>query len=123
MLPPLPRVLKHKEADFGIKFRAWIKENWNTTATFELKQSQTDSISFSCLDICQIIYNLADKKLVRVQGTIGEPDYIYLDRIPAYIVIKYKSGFCIIKIENFINEKQKGERKSLTFKRAKQISI
>ena len=122
-LPPLPRVLRHKEADFGLQFRAWVKENWHQTATFELKQSQSDSIPFSCLEEHQIRYNLADRKLVRVQGSIGEPDMINLVNVPAYIAIRFKKGFCIIKIEDFLKEKKISDRKSLTYLRAKQLSI
>ena len=123
MLPPLPRVLKHREADFGITFRAWINDNWHQTAGFELKQSKTDSIFFNCLEDHQINWSIAKKKLVRVQGMIGENDYIFLNRIPTYIVIKFKSGFCIIPINSFLKEKNKSARKSLTFERAKEISI
>ena len=123
MLPPLPRVLKHREADFGLQFRAWINDNWHQTATFELKQSQSDSIPFSCLEEHQIRYNLADRKLVRVQGSIGEPDMINLVNVPAYIAIRFKKGFCIIPIDKFLVEKQKSQRKSLTSDAAKRIAI
>ena len=124
MLPPLPRVLKHREADFGLQFRAYIKANWKDgTATFELKQSKTDSIPFNCLEEHQINYNLAERKLVRVQGSIGEPDMIFLNRVPSYVVIRFKSGFCIIPINSFLKEKKISDRKSLTYLRAKQLSI
>ena len=122
-LPPLPRVLRHKEADFGLQFRAWVKENWHQTATFELKQSRTDSIPFGCLEEHQVRWGIAEEKLVRVQGSIGENDYIFLNNIKSYIVIKFKSGFCIIPIEKFLAEKKKSDRKSLTFEVAKRLAI
>lgn len=123
ILPELPRVLKHREADFGLQFRAWIKDNWHETACFELKQSKSNSITFRCLEDHQIRYNLAERKLVRVQGTIGEPDYINLENVPSYIAIRFKSESYIIKIEDFLKEKQNSARKSLTSERAKEISI
>lgn len=122
MLPELPRVLKHKEADFGLQFRTWVRDNWHTTATFELKQSQNDSIPFSCLEEHQIRYNLAKERLVRVQGTIGEPDMINLINVSAFIVIKFKSGAYIISIEDFLLEKKRSQRKSLTSSRAQELA-
>ena len=48
MMPNLPKQNKHKEADFGLKFREWFSKNTDKfiSCTFELKQTTTDSFSF-----------------------------------------------------------------------------
>jgi hypothetical protein len=66
---------------------------------------------------------LAEKKLVRVQGTYGEPDMIYLENVPAFVAIRFRKGAYIIKIEDFLAEKNKSPRKSLTSAVAEKISF
>lgn len=126
-LPDLPRVLKHKEADFGLRFRKWIESNPRFSSSFELKQTNKDSIPFSCVEQTQLDWGMRIKSnkgaLIRVQGVNGEPDYIWCRNMPAYIVIKYPKLFCLIDIETFILEKKKSKRKSLTSKRAIEIAI
>ncbi len=118
---------KHKEADFGILFRHWLKANPRHSCAFELKQTSQSSISFSCVEPHQIAYLEAIHSdvgaLIRVQGTNGEPDYIYLRNAPACIVIKFPRTFHIISIDAFTREKEKNKLKSLTNERAFEISI
>jgi len=52
----------------------------------------------------------------------GEPDYVWLRNEPAYISIRYPNGFVMITIGNFLFEKEKSKRKSLTWTRAKEIA-
>lgn len=116
-----------KEAAFGMLFRHWLKKNPLETATFELKCTSTDSIPFSCIEDHQIDYGLAvdesDKGiLIRVQGVSGEPDYVFLRHIPAYVVIRYPKSFHIIRILTFCHERDRSKRKSLTEDKAKEIS-
>ncbi len=119
--------MKTREADFGILFRHWIKAHPQFTAAYELKQTSKDSIPFSCVEDHQLVYLEAIRSdkgvLVRVQGTNGEPDYIYLRNEPAYIVIKFPKSFHIITPDAFLIAKRKEDRKSLTESRAKEISI
>ncbi len=116
-----------KEADFSIVFRHWIKANPQYSCALEMKQTSGDSIPFSCVEQHQLDYGMAirSKKgtLIRVQGGNGEPDYIYLRNTPSYIVIKYPGEFHIISVDTFILEKERSKRKSLTSKRAREISI
>ena len=125
-LPDLPKQHKKVEADFGVRFRRWLKENPQWSHAPELKQTATDSISFSCVADKQINYLLAIKSdkgtLIRIQGTNGEPDYVYLRSFPAYVVIKFPKFFCLIDIEDFVAEKVNSKRKSLTSERAKVIA-
>lgn len=126
MLPDLPRILKKREADFGILLRHWLKANPTFSTAYELKQTSGTSIPFSCLEEHQAIYLQAIKSnqgtLIRVQGVSGEPDYIYLRNCPASVVIKFPREFSIIDIDTFLMEKKRSKRKSLTVARAREIS-
>lgn len=129
-LPELPRVLKKKEADFGLYFRKWLEKNPMPSALFELKQTGSkDYLSFEAVKPHQIkglldakgrqglLYKAPDDSRTEKPG-----DYFYLNNALGYIVIKYPKGFEGISIENFLREKDKNERKSLTYERAMAIS-
>lgn len=119
--------MKKREADFGILFRHWIKAHPQFSSAYELKQTSNTSIPFSCVEENQLIYLSAIRSnkgvFIRVQGTNGEPDYIYLRNAPAYVVIKYPKSFHLIGIDTFLLEKARSKRKSLTEERAKEISV
>lgn len=123
-LPKLPQVINQREAKFALVFRKWLKENPMISCSLELKQTSTDSIPFSCFGAEQEVYSnsIRNGTLIRVQGTRGEPDYIYLRNAPTFIVIKYPKGFFIISTETFLLEKSRSKRKSLTAKRANDIA-
>lgn len=98
------------------------------TCALEMKQTITDSISFSCVTQAQIDWGMAIKSkegvMLRVQAVAeGMPDYIYLREEPAYVVIKFPDRMCIIDIETFDMEKKRSKRKSLTSIRAEAISV
>lgn len=118
---------KKREADFGLRFRAWLRANPRFSCAFELKQTSQGSILFSCLEEHQADYLQAIKGdkgvLVRVQGTSGEPDYIYLRNFPACVVIRFPKAFHIIDVDTFLLEKGRSVRKSLTHARAGELSI
>ena len=126
-LPDLPKQHAKKEADFGVRFRAWLRANPRYSCAFELKQTSQGSIPFSCLEDHQAAYLEAIKSdkgaLVRVQGTSGEPDYIYLRKFPACVVIRFPKAFHIIDVDTFLLEKRRSVRKSLTNGRAGELSI
>jgi len=120
--------MKKREADFGVRFRHWIRANPQYSSAYELKQTSKSSIPFSCLEEHQASYLMAIRRgdkgiLTRVQGTNGEPDYIYLRNFPARIVIKFPTKFEIIDIETFLLERNRSKKKSLTAERAGEISI
>jgi hypothetical protein len=125
-LPDLPKQNKKKEADFGITFRRWIEKNPRFSCSLEMKQTTTDSIPFSAIEEEQLIFGMAIRSekgvLVRIKGTIGEPDYIWCRNMPSYIVVRYPKFFCLIPVPIFIQEKQRSKRKSLVGSRAKELS-
>lgn len=126
-MPPLPKIKKHKEADASLKFRKWLEENPLFTASFEMKYTSTDSIPFSALEEAQVNYGLAirEKKngvLIRVDGTKGEPDYIYMRNEPSFVVVRYPKSFEIIAIPTWVRESKASKRRSLTWERARSLS-
>lgn len=122
----LPQFNKKKEANFGLAFRKWIEDIRPTNSSYELKQTETDSISFSAVKDKQISWLLMLSSdtgaLVRVQGMSGEPDYIWGRKMDCYVFIKYPQGFVGIEVRDFVQEKKNSLRKSLTWDRAKEIS-
>ena len=134
MLPLLPKKNKHREVDFGTKvFKPWVHNNIHLFkkthgGTFELKQTETDSLPFSHVEDPQIDASLTVKwgekgYLIRnLTGTVGAPDYSLYYNSPAWIVIKYPNGFVLIDIETFLEEKKRSKRKSLTWQRACEIA-
>jgi hypothetical protein len=117
--------MKQRESSFGTLFRHYLLANPpKLSATYELKQTPSDSIPFSCLEDHQIDASMTVKwgkkgYLIRNEsGTVGAPDYSYYYNSPAYIVIKYPSGFVVIDIETWTEEKKRSKRKSLTWDRA-----
>lgn len=117
-----------REARSSIIFRHWLRANPQQSCSYEIKDTRgKDYLLFSELKEDQINYGLAIKNdkgvLIRVEAVqTGLPDYVYLRSVPAYIVIKYPNMFIIITIEDFVKEKQKSKRKSLTSGRAKEIA-
>jgi len=118
--------MRRREASFSIAFRHWLRANPQDTCAFEMKQTTTDSLPFSALKDHQENYLCAVQSntgaLIRVQGTVGEPDYVYLRNTPAYVVVKYPGAFHVIPIDAWIAEKNSSPRKSLTSSRAKEIA-
>jgi hypothetical protein len=117
-----------REAKSSIVFRHWIRANPQFTGAYEMKDSKGKSnIPFSCVEDHQLNYGMAIKSpkgvLIRVQGTNGEPDYIYLRNAPSWVVIKFPNCFEIIDVETFIMEKKRSKQKSLTSIRARAISV
>lgn len=115
-----------KEADFGMVFRQWLRAHPQHSCAYELKQTTSTYISFNALEQHQADYLQAIRHskgvLVRVQGTNGEPDYIWLNEFPASVVIRFPGEFHIISIDTFLLEKKRSVRKSLTSLRAAEIS-
>lgn len=120
--------MQKREAKFGILFRHWLRANPMHTASFELKQTTTDSLSFSAVedhqaDYANAIENGEKGVLIRVQGTNGEPDYVLLRDVPAYIAIRYPDSFHIIHMRTFMAEKSVSDKKSLSSKRARALAV
>lgn len=128
MLPSLPKTLKKKEANFGIRFRKWLEENPRISSAFELKQCGT-SFAFNDLkdhQIAALLLVKSDKgllwKIADDSRGVKPFDMFYLRDAPAYVVIKYVHSFSLIDIDTFLLEKKRSKRRSLTEVRAKLIS-
>lgn len=126
-LPELPKMIKKKEAEFGIKLRAWMEKEKRFSCAIETKYTPGNSIRFSCVEPKQLVYGMAMKSdkgvMVRIQGSNGEPDYMWCRNMPAYIGIKYPDGFVLIDVETFIMERDRSKEKSLSWQRARDIAI
>ena len=61
--------------------------------------------------------------LIRVHGTKGEPDYIFLREEPVYVLVQYPDNFYIIPSDLFKLEEKTSLRKSLTESRAMALCI
>lgn len=123
----LPRQNKKKEADFGVTFRHWIKDNPYMTATFEIKYAHANnSLPFSEVKQEQINYAMAIRSdkgvLMRTDGVKGMPDYTYLRGEPSYIVVKFKKCFVFIPPDLWQIESKRSKRRSLTSARACEIA-
>lgn len=126
-LPELTRQNKHKEADAGIDLKHWVEKNTPETCSLEEKHTRgKDSLPFSEVKPEQIAFALrisSEKGAwIRTLGLNGEPDHVWLRNEPAFIVIKYPKGMVWVTINNFLYEKEKSKRKSLTWDRAKEIA-
>ena len=122
--------MRRSEADFSVRLRHYLKANpLPISCPLEVKDTRgKDSFSYAELKEEQINNALASKSnkgnLIRVStGTIGAPDYCYYRGSPAYVVINYPRGFVLLDIETLLLERLKNKRKSLTWERAKEISI
>lgn len=121
--------MKKREADFGTLFRHWLKANPIISAAFELKQTKKGCIPFAevkdhqleALQAAQskqgILYKAPDDSM-----GIKPFDYFYLRNSLAFVVIKYPKFFVLIEVDEFIKEKKKSDRKSLTESKAKEIA-
>ena len=118
-----------REASFTLTFRHWLRANplFNTT-WWEAKQTRTNSISFNCVKEHQLNWLLACKhgqtnyKVPDDSQGIKPVDGIYSNHTDSIIAIKYPSFFCIIDVDAFIKERDKGTRKSLTGDTARLIA-
>lgn len=119
--------MQKRESKSAIVLRHWLKANPQYSCSIEVKNTPTDSISFSSVEQRQLDWALAIRSdkgvLIRVQGQSGEPDYIYLRLTPSWVVIHYqKKGFVFISPDRFILERDTSKRKSLTWSRACEIA-
>lgn len=119
-----------QEADFSIRLRHYLKAHpLPISCPLEVKDTRgKEYFSYAELKEEQINNALASKSdkgnLIRVSiGTVGAPDYCYYRNGPAYVVIKYPTGFTFIDIETLVREKETSRRKSLTWERAQAIAI
>lgn len=125
-LPPLPRQNKSAEAEFGILFRKWIGRNPQPTGAYELKHTRGSGVlAWSAVEGPQVAHGrkiMGEGILIRVMGTKGEPDYVWMRGEPAWVVIRYPRFWCIIGMEAFVRERDGGGAKSLSDSQARLIA-
>jgi len=121
-----------REKDFQSHFSKWLQYEFPTkSAAFELKLCKGKSMPFSAVQDHQ----LAALKAVKSKGIIYKiPDTGFQNPFDCFklksnysfvVIMYYKRGqkeFFMIDIDAFISEKMTSKRKSLTEKRAKEIS-
>lgn len=116
-----------REANFNTTFNHWLKNVYKKTGAFELKQTKTNSIAFNSVVPHQekALFNTKNNILVYKIPDMGfqNPfDCFSLFRVDAFVVIKYPDYFCLIDINDWIQEIKISDRKSLTSNRAKEIA-
>ena len=116
-----------KENNFTTIFEKYIRAK-KMHGVFELKQTDADSIPFSKVEAHQL------ESLIATQNTgflhkisDSDPrrkafDLLYTRPLVGYIAIRFPKVTCVITVNNFIFERDKSKRKSLTVERAKEIS-
>lgn len=118
--------MQRRESKNSLTFRHWLRAHPQHSCAYEVKQTQHESILFSALKEHQANYLEAitsDKgALIRVIAQSGEPDYVYLRNATASVVIFFPHFFCIISIKEFLKEKKRSNRASLTSERAYEIA-
>lgn len=116
-----------KEKDFQVTFSHWLKSVHKKTGAFELKQTKTNSLPFESVVAHQVaaLRNAKNGVLVYKIPDVGYQnpfDCFCLTGVPAYVVVKYPDFFCLIDINDWIQEVKLSDRKSLTSKRAREIA-
>lgn len=116
-----------RESKSAVLFRHWLRANPQSSGSYEMKDSRGKySISFSEFKDHQLNYGLAIKRdrgaFIRVIGSNGEPDYVYLRNSPAWVVVRFPESFEIIDVEDLMLEKDRGIMKSLSHERARAIA-
>lgn len=120
------------ERDFQSIFTKWLKINWRTSAAFELKLTKIDNLPFAAVKEHQLIglWNAKNTQVVYKLSDVSfgkKPfDEFVLSGAESYIAIMFykpnsKHQFYLIEISDFLEEKKKSERKSLTEERASEI--
>lgn len=121
--------MKKREAKFTLLFRHWIRANPRIrSSVFELKQTRTDSIAFAALEEHQeaaLIAASTDSLLYKAPDDSRQSkpfDMFYMRYAEAFVVIKFPDFFCLIRVKEFVDERQLSQRKSLTALRAREIA-
>jgi len=116
-----------KEKDFQIDFNKWLKSSYKESGVFELKRTKTNSLPFSSVVLHQeqALWHTKNRKLVYKIPDVGYQnpyDCVCLSGLPAFVVIRYPEFFCLIDIDDWLNEKNRTDRKSLLSSRAIEIA-
>lgn len=124
--------MKQHESSFSIQFRHWLMSNREDAksmidCSLEMKDTRgKDRFYLREVKEAQVEYGKSVKwskkgVLIRTEGYEGLADYHFIKQKPAYVVIKFPKGFCIIDIETIELEQTKA--KSITWERAQELSV
>lgn len=118
--------MQKREANFQTTFNHWLKNVYKHTGAFELKQTKTDTLPFNAVVEHQRQALLATRHSTFVYkipdlGLQNPYDCYCMTEMPAYIVIKFKSGVAIIPIDTFLLAEKRSKRKSLTWLEAQKL--
>jgi len=116
-----------KEKNFQSTFNKWMKTIYKRTCCFELKLTKTNSVPFSAVVPHQVsaLENAKNGVLVYKIPDVGYQnpfDGFCLASVDSFVVIKYPDFFCLIDINDWVNEDRMSKRRSLTATRAKEIA-
>lgn len=119
-------MMKH-EANFQKTFNHWLKSVHKKTGAFELKQTKSQSLPFNAVVPHQVaaLKNAKNGVLIYKIPDVGYQnpfDCFSLCGVDAFVVIKYPDFFCLIDINDWMQEMKLSNKKSLTSKRALEIS-
>lgn len=129
MLPNLPKILNKREAKWSTTFfRKWVLETFNYSAIFEVKHTRgVGYLAFSEVRALQVadMLKIRHEKFLWKNPDTGDrtpPDFFLLVREPTFVVIRYPKGFVCIGIDQFILERDRSKKRSLSWARAKDIA-
>lgn len=117
-----------REAKFTTIFAKYLEKS-RMIGFFELKQTSAKSLPYSSIEEHQYEgLRAAQNNGFRWKLSDADPrtkpfDYIATMPLYSYIVVKWKDVATIIKFDDFVAEKNKKERKSITQKRAMEIAV
>lgn len=123
---------KYKEKNFQTDFNKWLKNIFKTTGAYELKVADGISLGFSAVEEHQEmnLYSCKHGNFVFKIPDLGNQnpfDCFMLANTPAFLVVMFhakqpgQKEFFMIDIDDWIAERKKDERKSLTEARAREI--
>ncbi len=121
-----------REAEFQTKFGRWLKYMWpkDRSSHFELKVARTGSLPFSAVSKKQKTnLKIAQKwfyhKYSDFSGFGTAFDCTFVGPADCYVVVQYlkpkNKEFFVCPIDSFLEEEQRGDRRSLTEERARAI--
>ena len=130
-LPDLPRQLNKKEASWTTKFlKQWVlEESTLPSGPIEVKQTSSDSIPFNAVSEQQLADLIACTTKrghwwkVADMGRKNDFDVVFYRNSPAWLIFKYPKGFVVMSVLTYEMEMKRSARKSLTWQRAREISI
>ncbi len=116
-----------REANFQVTFNQYVRTK-KLEGYFELKQTRTEMLPFVSVEDHQIeglraaqnngfVYKLSD-----ADQRIKPFDSFSTPPLTSYIVIKYPKIFVLIKLNDFVKEKETSTKKSLSKQRALDIA-